>query len=594
MTQYILECIAFQLVFLIIYDFFLKRETFFQWNRVYLIGSYALSLILPWIKIEAFKTEAPTIFNGYAEFLWNLDQSAMLLEGESAKAFNFSWQETLIILGATLATIWFGVKIWRLVKLRKEGSVHYFKNFTRILVPESSIAFSFFKSIFLGEKVPEREYDSIISHELVHIRQWHSLDLLFFELMRIVNWFNPLVYVYQNRIAELHEFIADAQVPKTEREAHYELLLSQAFQTQNISFVNQFFKTSLIKKRIVMLKKSKSKKVWQLKYVVLVPLILGMLAFTSSKKGVFPINKIQKMKVVPFGEVEKVPIFPGCENDDDKRGCFFESMREHIRKNFNYPKEAQENGIQGRVGILLTINTKGAITDTKYRGPDSLLTNEAKRIIAKLPVMQPGYHEGNVVSVAFSIPITFKLDNNSDDLTEEKAATRYSQLLIERARLVQLSNESNKVIVNLDKQLKALKESMDLKEESDKKIVRSKNYDEASDVPFSVVDEIPIFPGCENTEDKKTCFNNMMQSHISKNFNYPKDAEKNGIEGQVNLLFKISDNGIVKDIRYKGADQILNEEAERIIKKLPKMIPGKQKGKEVNVIYSIPITFKLD
>ncbi len=285
MIQYILECIAFQLVFLVIYDFFLKQETFFQWNRVYLIGTYALSIILPLIKIEAFRTKVPSNFTGYSEFLWNLDQQPILLSSQTVETPLLSSQEKVFLVGAIMASIWFGIKMWRLYQLRKQGDVHYFKNFTQILIPKSSIAFSFFKSIFLGERLPKKEYEAIISHELVHIKQRHTLDLLFFELMRIINWFNPLVYVYQNRISELHEFIADAQVPKTEREAHYDLLLSQAFQTQNISFVNQFFKSSLtrlnvlgrifslgsqygqVKKRIVMLNKTKSKKVWQLKYI---------------------------------------------------------------------------------------------------------------------------------------------------------------------------------------------------------------------------------------------------------------------------------------------------------------------------------------
>jgi beta-lactamase regulating signal transducer with metallopeptidase domain len=78
--------------------------------------------------------------------------------------------------------------------------------------------------------------------------------------MRIVAWFNPLVYVYQNRISEVHEYIADAEVAKTHKKEQYQLLLTQVFKTQYISFINPFFKSSLIKKRIVMLQKSKSKK----------------------------------------------------------------------------------------------------------------------------------------------------------------------------------------------------------------------------------------------------------------------------------------------------------------------------------------------
>jgi beta-lactamase regulating signal transducer with metallopeptidase domain len=146
-----------------------------------------------------------------------------------------------------------------------------------VIVPNSEVAFSFFRSIFLGEKVVEADHEGIIQHELVHIKQRHSLDLLFFELMRIVGWFNPLVYIYQNRISEMHEFIADAQVTKTHKKEQYQLLLSQVFQTQNISFINQFHQSSLIKKRIVMLTKAKSKQILKLKYLVLAPVVMAML-----------------------------------------------------------------------------------------------------------------------------------------------------------------------------------------------------------------------------------------------------------------------------------------------------------------------------
>ncbi|AZQ59257.1 M56 family peptidase [Maribacter sp. MJ134] len=459
MIQYILECIAFQLVFLVIYDFFLKRETFFQWNRVYLIATYSLSLLLPWIKIDAFSSEVPRTFQGYSEFLWNLDQKPILLNAEVSQGFSLAWQEWVFIIGALFSFLWFLSKLWRLHQLRSKGTIDYFKNFTQILVQDSHVAFSFFKSIFLGDQLPHKEYNAIISHELVHIKQRHSLDLLFFELMRIGGWFNPLVYVYQHRIAELHEFIADAHVPKEERKAHYELLLSQVFQTQHISFVNQFFKTSLIKKRIVMLQKSKSKKIWQLKYLTIVPVLLGMLLYTScqteissEEKKKSPLSKkIEALELeinnkdsltqdekdqlakliyntfprdlkglsgekgeitysgIPFAVVDEVPVFPGCENLADKRACFNERIQKHISKNFNYPQEAQDKGIQGRVNVVFTIQKDGSIGNVKMRGPDRLLENEVARIIKRLPKMTAGQHKGESVDVPFSIPVTFKL-----------------------------------------------------------------------------------------------------------------------------------------------------------------------------------------
>src|SRR5690606_23050570 len=133
-----------------------------------------------------------------------------------------------------------------------------FPGYAKIIVG-GNLAFSFFRNIFLGEEIQKdkkRELQ-IVAHELVHVRQRHSLDLIFFELARIPLWFNPLVYLYQARMAELHEFIADAQVVKAERKEHFQLLLSQTFQTQNISFVNQFFKGSLIKMRISMMQKNR-------------------------------------------------------------------------------------------------------------------------------------------------------------------------------------------------------------------------------------------------------------------------------------------------------------------------------------------------
>ncbi len=550
MIQFFLECIAFQLLFLVIYDLFLKRETFFQWNRVYLIATYVLSIILPWIKIEAFKTSLPEELIVYPEYLWNMNMQAIALSGTgNSSLWNISLMNGILFGGMLLATLLFGYKIYQIYRLREKGEVHYLQTFTRVIVKQSKAAFSFFRTIFMGDEIAEEEYGSIIQHELVHIKQKHSLDLLFFELMRIMGWFNPLVYVYQSRISELHEFIADAQVSKTHKKKQYQLLLSQVFQTQNISFVNQFFKSSLIKKRIVMLQKQKSKKIYQLKYLALVPLVLGMLFYTSCEVKKIDNDEIESTELksiseniekVTFGEIDEVPVFPGCEDAEDKRACFQEKMREHIRKNFNYPEDAQELGLQGRVNIMFTIQKNGNIGNIRYRGPHELLEEEALRIIKKLPKMIAGRQEGIAVNVPFSIPISFRLQG---DKTEKGAAI--------------------------------------------------KNWDNELDIPFAIVDNVPIFPGCEDAEDKRACFNEMILKHIRKNFNYPLEAQKQGIQGRVNIMFTIQKNGNIENIRYRGSHELLEKEALRIINKLPKMMPGKHKGKAVNIPYSIPITFKL-
>lgn len=148
MIQYILECIAFQLVFLIIYDFFLKWETFFQWNRAYLIGTYILSLILPWVKIEALKTTVPEEYYAYPEFLWNANTISATVTSSEAPNFHLSWEEGILYGGMLLAAVYFGYKLLQIYRLRNAGAIHRFPNFTKIVVKNSELAFSFFRSIF--------------------------------------------------------------------------------------------------------------------------------------------------------------------------------------------------------------------------------------------------------------------------------------------------------------------------------------------------------------------------------------------------------------------------------------------------------------
>jgi len=113
------------------------------------------------------------------------------------------------------------------------------------------------------------------------------------------------------------------------------------------------------------------------------------------------------------------------------------------------------------------------------------------------------------------------------------------------------------------------------------------------DVPFAVIEDVPIFPGCESESNKRACFQKMMQKHISKNFRYPEIAQDMGVQGRVSVMFTIQKDGSIGNVRMRGPDKNLEKEAARIIGKLPKMTPGKQRGRAVRVPFSIPITFKL-
>lgn len=125
--------------------------------------------------------------------------------------------------------------------------------------------------------------------------------------------------------------------------------------------------------------------------------------------------------------------------------------------------------------------------------------------------------------------------------------------------------------------------------------VEVEEVEEDVSVPFAVIEDVPIFPGCEKEPKSKQrdCFQKKMNDHIRDNFQYPEIAQEMSIQGRVYVNFTIAKDGSITDVQMRGPDKNLEKEAARIISKLPKMIPGKQRGKPVKVPFSIPINFKL-
>nr|WP_297788072.1 energy transducer TonB [uncultured Allomuricauda sp.] len=117
------------------------------------------------------------------------------------------------------------------------------------------------------------------------------------------------------------------------------------------------------------------------------------------------------------------------------------------------------------------------------------------------------------------------------------------------------------------------------------------------EIPFILIENAPVFPGCENEKtekDKRACFQEQMLHHIRKNFRYPEVAQEMGLQGRVSVIFTVQKDGSIGNVMLRGPHESLEKEAARIISKLPKLIPGKQRGTPVKVPYSIPITFKLN
>jgi periplasmic protein TonB len=117
------------------------------------------------------------------------------------------------------------------------------------------------------------------------------------------------------------------------------------------------------------------------------------------------------------------------------------------------------------------------------------------------------------------------------------------------------------------------------------------------EVPFAVIEDVPVFPGCEKVEKSKRldCFMEQMAKHIKRNQRYPERAMEDNIQGRVSVLFVIDKDGSITNVQVRGpkGGELLEKEAKRVIEKLPKFKPGMQRGKAVKVKYSQPITFRL-
>ena len=276
MLHYLIQITLFQALFFLVYELLLKKETFFTGNRAYLLVTQALVLLLPFLHFPQIQESIPPTYQSvYTVTYSSINKVIQPVANTSATTpFQFHW-EWLIYLGAIISLILFSIKLLRIYKTIYTNEKQNHTRFKIIAIADDSTAFSFLNYIFIGNEINENKQQEIIKHELIHIQQKHSLDLLFFEILRILFWFNPFIYIYQKRITETHEFLVDQELAQnvTEKKQYYETILSAVFNTENLSFSSPFYNPSLIKKRIQMLTKMKSSNRRRLKYFFIVPIL---------------------------------------------------------------------------------------------------------------------------------------------------------------------------------------------------------------------------------------------------------------------------------------------------------------------------------
>ncbi|MEZ4797251.1 MAG: M56 family metallopeptidase [Flavobacteriaceae bacterium] len=592
MLHFILQTIAFQLFFLIIYDVFLKKETFFNWNRAYLLLTAILSVALPFIKIQSFKNVVPkefvlTLPEVTIGNVQNIDtnQAVEIVATESSK-FQWSW-ESVFYLGALIALFIFIVKLFKIATLIYQNPKYWHNNLRIVTLLKSNVAFSFFYYVFLGEHIKETDKPAILKHESVHVNQKHTLDLLFFELLRIVFWFNPLIYMYQSRIASLHEFIADAEAIKSQsKNEYYQDLLSQIFETENVSFINAFYKKSLIKKRIVMLSRAKSKQTQLIKYALLIPLVFGMLLYTSSysQDSTSNIEKVsQEMTDEELRDkyyVEMLDLYSSGKIQELSEFNKSLSIKYLNTKEEYYKFQASMRVLFDKMGDTYSgdkSSFEAKINKTYAEYLEWKKTDEAKEI-----------WENNTYGGVLKMVVA-----NIGSLTDEEQK-RYDNL----KQMMFKDDNYHSILISDGFNSFKIEETESSKKENDKIIdVKETQIQDQIEVPFAVIEKTPVYPGCENitdTKEQRKCMANKISEFVQKYFNADLARQKQLTGRQrISVVFKIDTLGNITGIRSRAAHPDLETEAERVIGLLPKMQPGKQKGHKVVVPYSLPIVFQV-
>ncbi|MET1055887.1 MAG: TonB family protein [Pedobacter sp.] len=453
-AYYLLQVNIYIVIFYVFYRIFLDRETWFVLNRIYLLSAGTLSMLIPFIKPEWILPESANA--GIVISAGQLD--ILVADAKILPDAGFNWGG-LISAIYICGIVFFAARlIWRLFHVS-----------LLIRANPEGMAFSFFGTKVIDRKLPGQK--AIHGHEDIHIRQYHTADVIFFELLAIVLWCNPVIYQYKLSIKNIHEYLADEYAAKLEgdKESYAILLLCKALKVDQSVLTNSFFSKSLIKKRIIMLNKQRSTRTAILKYGLFLPLFAGMLLLSSAKisrnENIKDIAEQIKAPVIiasvsnsasnaaaanTFNEADtpqkrlqiktvkatgKLPAGTKAGNkantsstspaQQEKPYDFnsttttpsfpggMEKFYKYLAAACKYPKEAIEKNVEGKVFLSYIVEKNGSISDVKVvRRLGSGTDEEAVRLLENSPKWIPGTVDNKPVRVQLNLPINFSLSKD--------------------------------------------------------------------------------------------------------------------------------------------------------------------------------------
>ena len=519
---YILKSSVCLAIFYLFYRLLLARETFHRFNRFSLLGILLLSCLLPLVEVSVKQeTEVHQTMLTLEQLLMMADAVNATEAGARAETATVTWIQVALLVYLAGIVFFAFRNVYSLVRLlmllksgKKEDIGSYLpgrKERVTLIVHNCDIApFSWMGYIVISRKDLEENGREILIHELAHIHNRHSWDLLVADVCIFFQWFNPASWLLKQELQNIHEFEADETVIKEGVDAkQYQLLLiKKAVGTRLYSMANSF-NHSKLKKRITMMLKEKSNPWARLKYLYILPVAaiavtafarpeisetaeeisrmsdaLGMeqasLLFsrlhdisaakvndltaiveakavktTEEPVQVAPVLKDTakpvEVKYIPAEVTEKLqgtPFFEVVEQMPEYPGGMAAAL-EYIQKNMRYPETAKKNGTQGRVTVQFIIDKGGNVTDPKViRAVDKDLDAEAIRLIGTMPKWKPGMQKGQAVAVKYTLPVMFRLEGGEMKSSRTVEMSRRPGSLLDSALVIVDGKEVTQSILN--------------------------------------------------------------------------------------------------------------------------------------------------
>ena len=542
---YILKSAVCLAVFYLFYKLLMSRETFHRFNRFSLLGLMIICSIIPFAKISM-DTPVET-----AQVEISIDESLMMPVITDADivttANDTSTIEHITIFAAIIYIIgilFFAVKeilqfrkVLNITRKGKEEDINlYVKDSTgniKLIVTDEKVSpFSWINRIVISRTDLEENGREILCHEMAHISNHHSIDLILADICILLQWFNPASWLIKSELQNVHEFEADETVIRNGIDAkNYQLLLIKKAVGSRLYSIANSFNHSKLKKRITMMMKKKSSPWARAKYLYILPLAAVAVAAFAHPEISKLTDEISSVKVNDFSaitenhEVENV-------NSVSEKSVIVEGT---------IIDDATGQPIIG-ASIIIQNTNNGTITDLD--GKFKIETNP-KSVLVFSYIGKETYSvtvtEENIKSMKKS-PIRLK-----DDVQETDEI----------------------VVVGYGTQKEIPQTSTSPKDE----------------ITFFIVEQMPEYPGGMSE----------LMKYVARNIKYPADALREKKQGRVIVQFIVGKDGYTSDFKVmKSVSPSLDAEAIRVLANMPKWTPGMQRGEAVPVKYTVPVTFKLD